>query len=164
MIVFNLACESSHAFEGWFASADDFDSQAQRGLVSCPLCGSARVEKKLHAPRINLGAPQPRAETAKAAEVASPARSDSPNLPVSTGSGLSEEAKDMLRAIAKHVADNTEDVGRSFAEEARKIHYNEVPARGIRGVASREEAQALADEGIEVAQLPFPIIPEKQLN
>jgi hypothetical protein len=159
MIVFNLACEQDHAFEGWFGSADDFESQRQRGLVACPVCMSAQVVKKLHAPRFNLGALAP---AVASSSPASASASTAVALPKPTP-GDDEQTR-MLRALMRHIADNTDDVGTQFAEEARKMHYNEVPVRGIRGVASREEAQALAEEGIEVAQLPFPVVPEKLLN
>jgi hypothetical protein len=174
VIVFNLACENAHPFEGWFGSAGDFQSQQARGLLSCPMCGSENIEKKLHAPRLNFGASAPTsAPTSSSSDTSSAVASNektSPSTEVAVAAPAPADAlandsrSDMLRAMLKHIADNTEDVGRSFAEEARKIHYNEAPARSIRGVASREDAQALADEGIEVAQLPFPVMPEKLLN
>ena len=157
VIVFNLACEQSHAFEGWFGSAADMVTQQTRGLLACPVCGSAQIEKQLSAPRLNLlpaGTAVPHSDGA--IETAAPA---APRTAVALAP---EHAQ--LRELIRHVLENTEDVGQSFPEEARRIHYQEVPARSIRGVASRQEAEALAEEGIAVAQLPFPMIEKSDLN
>jgi len=137
MKVLNLQCSHSHSFEGWFASEDDFRGQLGRGLVECPLCGDTGVTKMLSAPRLNLGAaqPAPRQEVMSAPEAS-----------------LQVEWLKMVR----HVMANTEDVGERFAEEARRIHYGEIEQRGIRGQASREETEALAEEGIAVLPLPIP--------
>jgi hypothetical protein len=136
MKVFDLRCAQGHGFEGWFGSEEDFQSQLARGLVACPLCGDAHVDKLPSAPRLNLGA----SETVPA--VPPKPQADSP------------EAL-WMRAV-RHVLAHTEDVGERFAEEARRIHYGESPTRGIRGRASREDAEALLDEGIEVLALPVP--------
>ena len=137
MKVLNLQCRHAHAFEGWFASEDDFQGQLARGLVECPLCGDAQVTKMPSAPRLNLGA----AEPAKKQEVVS-----APNPQVQAA----------WMELVKQVMANTEDVGERFAEEARKIHYGETEERGIRGQASREETEALLEEGIGVLPLPIP--------
>ncbi len=150
MIVFNLACEQRHAFEGWFGSAADMAAQQERGLLACPVCGSSNIEKQLSAPRLNL-------------------------LPSNSGSGAAPRDATQTHAIMapeqaqlidmmRQVLAATENVGQRFPEEARRIHYKEAPARSIRGVASRQEAEALADEGIEVARLPFPVIDQSELN
>jgi len=147
LIVFNLACEADHRFEGWFASAEDFEAQGRRGLLSCPVCGSSDVRKQLSAPRLNLSsigskdAPQERGDVAMVGP---------------------DQAQ--LAALLRKVIESTEDVGQNFPEEARRIHYKEVPARPIRGLASRDEAKALGEEGIEVAHLPFPVADKSQLN
>ena len=162
MIVFNLACEQSHAFEGWFASAADMAAQQTRGLLACPVCGSAQIEKQLSAPRLNLlpaGAVAPQPEGSEGSTRNLPA----PPAAAGTAITLSPEQA-QLRDIIRHVVENTEDVGQSFPEEARRIHYREVPARSIRGIASRQEAEALAEEGIAVAQLPFPVLEKSGLN
>lgn len=143
MKVLNLQCELHHVFEGWFASEEDYTSQLERGLLACPMCSSTAVSKLPSAPRLNLGAPQPQASaTAKTQEV------------------VSSTAEQALQAawlqVAQRVMAQTEDVGERFAEEARKIHYGEIEERGIRGRASREETEALLDEGIEVLPLPLP--------
>ena len=136
MKVLNLRCADEHAFEGWFASEDDFAAQMARGALACPLCGSKAIERLPSAPRIQVSrhaAPVPEAAS---------------GLPVTVQS-------QWLRAV-RHVMETTEDVGERFAEEARRIHYGEVEERGIRGRASREAAEALREEGIEVMALPLP--------
>lgn len=140
MKVLNLQCRHAHAFEGWFASEDDFQGQLARGLVECPVCGDAEIAKLPSAPRLNLGASEP-APAAKQ-EVMNAA----PNAQLQAA----------WMQLVKQVMANTEDVGERFAEEARKIHYGETEERGIRGQASREETQALLEEGIGVLPLPVP--------
>jgi hypothetical protein len=170
MIVFDLQCEHHHTFEGWFSSSEDFESQQRRGLVECPMCNSKEVVKKLSAPRINLGASAP---VAKATKEHNPGSSAPVKANVSQSSAievqnagpaaLSKEAVQTLEKMqslwlemAQHVIANTEDVGSSFAEEARKIHYNEAPERNIRGHTSADEAAQLRDEGIDVHAFAMP--------
>jgi hypothetical protein len=162
MIVFDLECEHGHTFEGWFGSSDDFESQRTRGLVQCPMCDTQQVSKKLSAPRINLGAAEPvgpKAATQKPSNEITVA----PQHQAQAASKLSPEAAETMQKMqelwvemAKHVVANTEDVGSSFAEEARKIHYKETPDRNIRGVTSADEAAALREEGIDVHAFPLP--------
>ena len=143
MIIYELACAQGHQFEGWFASADDFARQAERALVRCPVCDdehvaivpSARVRVAKHG-----GAGGPAAAPAEA-----PA-----SAPAEAVAGMPPELVRRLREVIKA----TEDVGRRFPDEARKIHYDEVPARAIRGQASHEEAESLREEGIEFTSLP----------
>jgi hypothetical protein len=137
MKVLNLQCAHGHGFEGWFASNEAFETQLAGGLVSCPICGDTAIAKLLTAPRLNLGSPKPPAETPGTPAVAS-----------------SPEAR-WMRAVREVMA-KTEDVGERFADEARKMHYGEAEERGIRGQATREEAQTLLDEGISVFTLPIP--------
>jgi hypothetical protein len=137
MKVLNLQCPHEHAFEGWFASEDDFQGQLARGLVECPMCGATEIQKLPSAPRINLGA---RREEPKGDVVAAP----------------NADLQAAWLKMVHHVMANTEDVGERFAEEARKIHYGESDERGIRGQASREETEALLEEGIGVLPLPIP--------
>ena len=137
MIIFDLTCAHGHRFEGWFASADDFERQAKAVMVRCPVCDDASVVRvpsaKVHVGRATVDAPraaeQPEAETV---------------------TGLPDELISKLREIVR----NTENVGRRFPEEARKIHYEEVPPRPIRGQASKDDADALREEGIDFASLP----------
>ncbi len=121
MKVFNLSCDNEHPFEGWFASADDFDRQQEARLVECPVCGSHAVRKLLSAPRINKGAVAPQEKQ-----------------PVAMPNDAAMQT--MLLQMARHIQANTEDVGERFPEEARRIHYEEAPKRSIRGLASREDA------------------------
>jgi hypothetical protein len=155
MIVFNLACEHDHLFEGWFASADDMASQKARGLLSCPMCSSTQVEKQLSAPRLNLLPSVPDHAPAKAT-----GQSSSGQTPHAM---MAPQQAEMLAMLRKMV-ESTEDVGSKFPEEARRIHYKETEARSIRGVASQKEAAALAEEGIAVTQLPFPVVDKSELN
>jgi hypothetical protein len=138
MKVLNLQCSHQHGFEGWFGSEDDFQGQLERGLVECPICGDTAVTKLPSAPRLNLGASEPQ-----------PAKQD-----VVTTADPALQAKWLQ--MVRHVLANTEDVGERFAEEARRIHYGESEERSIRGQASKEETEALLDEGIGVLPLPIP--------
>jgi hypothetical protein len=143
MIIFELSCAHGHRFEGWFASGEEFARQQERGLVTCPVCDDAHVER-LPSARVSIakGAARDNAPPAEATEERSPVSDAAVGLPA--------EAVAKLRELVR----NTENVGRRFPEEARKIHYQEVPPRAIRGQASREEAKALTDEGIEFTSLP----------
>jgi hypothetical protein len=147
MKVLDLKCAHQHVFEGWFASEDDFQSQMGRGLVTCPMCGDATIEKQLSAPRLNFGATAPEADVGPALRPA-PASMDA-------AMGASQLQAMWLKAMREVVA-RTEDVGEQFAEVARQIHHGQAPERGIRGRTSPEEAAALLDEGIAVMPLMLP--------
>ena len=136
MIVFELICRDQHRFEGWFASADDFSVQRTRGLLECPVCGGAHVEKL------------PTAKIRKQAESVPAVQADTIKP--------RELAHARVARIIDYVLTHTEDVGKGFVEEARKIHYHEVPHRNIRGVATRAQAEDLREEGIPVFSLPVP--------
>jgi len=148
MKVLNLQCRHGHAFEGWFASHDDYASQRERGLLTCPVCNDAEVSKLPSAPRLNLGHAAPEVAPVTPAAAPSPAPGTTPALP--------QELQAAMLKMVRHVMANTEDVGAKFAEEARKIHYGESDHRNIRGQASREETEALLEEGIDVLPLPVP--------
>jgi len=137
MKVFNLRCGQQHVYEGWFASEDDFISQQESGILACPLCGDTEAVRLPNAPRLKVS---------RHAAPAEPARSETTDMTLQS---------QWLRAV-RHVLNSTEDVGERFAEEARRIHYGEVEERGIRGKATREDAEALREEGIEVMALPIP--------
>jgi hypothetical protein len=141
MKVLNLRCAHGHPFEGWFASEDDFQSQFERGLVECPMCANKAITKLPTAPRLNVSGARAPAVSSEAPVAASPESMTTQSM--------------WLRAV-QHVMATTDDVGEQFAEEARRIHYGEVEERGIRGQASREDALALQEEGIEVMSLPVP--------
>ena len=129
MIVLNLTCGIGHCFEAWFASAEAFDEQVAGGLVCCPQCQDTAVARLPSAPHVRRGQPQPVAATAP------------------------EQA---MREALERLAREAEDVGQRFPEEARRIHYEEVPARSIRGQASVADTLELLDEGIAVLPLPVP--------
>jgi hypothetical protein len=142
MIIFDLTCARAHRFEGWFASADDIVRQKDAGLLRCPICDDAAISVVPSA-KVRVG----RGEPARAPVPAAPATE---NAEAAQTAGMPREVIDKLREIVR----NTENVGRRFPEEARRIHYEETPARAIRGQASKEEADALREEGIEFASLP----------
>jgi len=145
MIVFELACAAGHRFEGWFASADEFARQAGDAMVRCPVCDTAEVVRIPSARvRVGTGAAVKRTRKTK------PDPAPDPEAMTDAIAGVTPENLAKLRELIR----NTENVGRRFPEEARKIHYEEVPARTIRGQASREETEALEEEGIEVSSLP----------
>lgn len=142
MIVFDLLCGGGHRFEGWFSSADDFAAQKSRGIVGCPVCGSQGVERVPSATRFNTGAVQ-------ASQPAVPVEPSGRKDPLALAQILYSRMLDDLLT-------KTEDVGREFPAEARRIFYEEVPSRAIRGIATEEEHDALLDEGVPVARLPVP--------
>ncbi len=151
MIVYDLRCPLNHTFEGWFDSGAEFDRQLQALLVRCPVCDDAEVVR-LPTAKVSVrkgGAKTRRAE--RTAPAAAPAAAGPVAAPA-TGAvaGLPADLVAALREIVR----STEDVGQRFPEEARRIHYEETPARAIRGQASTEEAEALAEEGIDFASLP----------
>ena len=135
MIIFDLLCSQGHSFEGWFASNAEFTRQKGAKLVHCPVCDDGHVERRPSA-KVKRGgrAPKQVAETPQHEAI----------------DGLPAELVAKLRDAVR----NAEDVGERFPEEARKIHYDEIPARAIRGRASRQEAEALTEEGIEFSSLP----------
>lgn len=147
MIVFDLLCGDGHRFEGWFGSAGDFSEQKRSRLLSCPVCGADDVERVPSAARLNLGAVEPAAKTTESV----PERTESTD-----GKDPFAIAQILYSQMLDQLISNTEDVGNRFPEEARRIHYQEAPARGIRGQATQEEHEALLEEGIEVARFPIP--------
>lgn len=134
MIHFSLHCDHDHDFEGWFRSNDDFDAQAEQHLVTCPVCGSYKVEKALMAPSVSTGRQKEKIAVAMSKMVTE------------------------LKEIAQKVRENADYVGSDFAEEARKIHFGEVEKRGIYGEATGEEVKSLLDDGVDV--MPLPVFPE----
>ena len=137
MIVFNLSCSHGHEFDGWFRSAEDFDRQAQNVMVECPLCGDTHITKQLSAPRLNMGA-------SNVAPASPPVTGPQEVMPASMMPGLQEH---MLQQFKAFVRANTENVGKQFAETARRMHYGEENHRNIRGRVSPDEAMALSEIG-----------------
>ena len=138
MINFNLICEGDHEFDGWFSSSDDFDAQVKRGLLTCPICDSAKISKSLMSPSVTTGRQKEKVALA--------------NM-----TATQKEVVDQLKTLRNKMTEGAEDVGRRFPEEARKIHYGETEKRGIYGEANREEVTSLVEEGVEIVPLPtFP--------
>jgi hypothetical protein len=140
VIQYSLHCENAHSFDAWFKSAAAFDEQQARGIVTCAVCGSHAVSKALMAPAV--------------------ARSGSEKMSLSSGHPDVVKFREMVRAYRQKVMSEADYVGDKFAEEARKIHFEEVEARGIYGEATRDEVVALAEEGIAFS--PLPDLPEEQ--
>ncbi|WP_342618166.1 DUF1178 family protein [Rhodoferax sp. GW822-FHT02A01] len=142
MKVLDLQCSHGHTFEGWFASEDDYLSQSQRGMVQCPLCGDASVQKKLSAPRLNLSTQRLEKTT---------------EVEMVNGAQPNQALMEAWLELSRKLIAQTQDVGDQFAEEARKMHYGEKEERAIRGKTTLDEARALLDEGIDV--LPMLLSP-----
>ncbi len=162
MIRYSLACERGHAFESWFASSSAYDRQAKRGLVACPACGSTKVEKAIMAPRL---ARSDKAIDVPAAMPAPPAASAAPPAPqaaepVAMISPQERELRTKLKELRDHLVKNSENVGRKFPEQARKMHYGEIEHRSIYGEASPQEAKELYEEGVEFH--PLPVLPDER--
>ena len=160
MIRYALTCDKGHDFESWFQTSAAFDKQSKRGLVTCPQCGSAKVEKAIMAPRISSTAKkrQPSTEApVSAPEAATPAPSPAQ---VAMISPQERELRSKLKELRDHLVKNADNVGTKFPEEARKMHYGEIEHRSIYGVASPEEAKELSEEGIEFH--PLPILPDER--
>jgi hypothetical protein len=157
MIRYALICEKGHEFESWFADSTAFDKQAKKKLVTCPLCGSAKVQKALMTPRL-AGSRKRKAAEPHAEAPAGPSAPE--KAPVAMISPQEQEIRAKLKELREHLTKNADDVGHKFPEEARKMHYGEIEHRSIYGVASPEEAKDLAEEGIEFH--PLPILPDER--
>lgn len=153
MIIYDLSCDNKHHFEGWFRSPEDFDTQIERHLVRCPQCDSANVRRIPSAVAIG-GHLEPVGSDGASGEVAR--TGTTALMPAST------HVAAVYRQFVQAIISDSEDVGTSFADEARKIHYNEAPERSIRGQVTPDECEALRDEGIDVLHLPA--FKEEDLN
>ena len=163
MIRYSLICERRHEFEIWFKNSADYDAQQKRKLVSCPACGSAKVEKALMAPSLGRGTKKGAPMSAPAPEAAAPAEAPvaaEPKTPVAMISPQEREFRAKLKELRDHLTKNAENVGGKFPEEARKMHYGEIEHRSIYGEASPKEAKELADEGVEFH--PLPMLPDER--
>ncbi len=136
MISFNLICTDDHEFEGWFRNSADFDKQAKKKLIECPVCGDTGIEKSLMAPAVGAKSEVQATRIEKA--------------------GQAKKLRKMLGEVRDYVETNFDDVGDEFPDEARKIYYGESEERPIYGNASEDEAQDLAEEGVPVGRLPWP--------
>lgn len=155
MIRYALHCDRDHQFESWFQSSSAYDSQVKRKLVTCPICGSAKIDKAIMAPRIvgkkGRATPPPEPATTTAPEAA-------PSGPTSLMMAQERELRAKLKELRDHIVKNADNVGERFANEARAMHYGDKEHRPIYGEASPDEAKSLIDEGIEVS--PLPTLPE----
>lgn len=165
MIRYTLHCAKDHDFESWFANSAAFDKQKKRGLVTCPVCGSPKVEKAIMAPRLARTAvvaaeppqaPPPEPPSAAVGPMPAPAAG---KAPVAMMSPPERELRQKLKELRDHVTKHANYVGGKFPEEARKMHYGEIEHRSIYGEASAEDAKALHEEGIEFH--PLPILPDE---
>jgi len=139
VISFALVCEKDHDFDGWFSSSEDFDKQSKRGLVSCPVCGTTKIHKSLMAPAVSTGRKKDQ-------------------MAVATVDAAKREVFAQMKKMRDQITENSEDVGKRFPEEARKIHYGETEERGIYGEATRDDVESLLDEGVSIA--PMPVLPD----
>jgi hypothetical protein len=153
MIRYSLRCDKDHAFESWFQSSSAYDSQVKRKLVSCPVCGSAKVDKAIMAPRIVGKKGRDRAALPVEAAAETPTAESTPLM-----MAQERELRAKIKELRDHIVKNADNVGERFPNEARKMHYGDIEHRPIYGEASPEEAKALIDEGVEVA--PLPVLPE----
>ena len=149
MVVYNLLCKKKHQFEGWFPSFEDYQKQAEKKLISCPTCGSKRVEKVPHACAVHVKKDPP-------APVKKPARKPEPPQATEPAPPSPTEVKEMLLHVHHYIKQNFEDVGSRFAEEARQIHRGQSEERPIHGTATPQETTELAEEGVPFVTLPKP--------
>jgi hypothetical protein len=158
MIRYSLICDRKHDFEIWFKNSADYDKQAKRGLVSCPACGSTKVEKALMAPALGHGGKKKAAARADAAPPEAAAANEATSPVVM--SPQESELRAKLKELREHLTKNADNVGTKFPEEARKMHYGEIEHRSIYGEASPKDAKELHEEGIEFH--PLPVLPDER--
>jgi hypothetical protein len=159
MKVYNLACPLNHQFEGWFSSEEDFSSQKERSILCCPMCDSVEISRMPSAPYIGGKGHSHGHSSFDALEKAAvnmPSTNDTMHLSSEKKVLFQEKMQAMMLHVVREIMEKTENVGESFAEEARKIHYKESPERSIRGVTTVDQVAELMDEGIEVYSLPVP--------
>jgi hypothetical protein len=171
MIKYSLRCDHGHAFDSWFQDSASFDKQAKRGLVSCPMCDSVKVEKSIMAPQIprkgrtaEQRAGEEKVQRAAARQKKAEGTTVATAVPATTPAAeplLMAQEKELLvklKELRDHIKANADNVGDQFPEQARKMHYGEIEHRPIYGDASPTEAKALIEEGVEV--MPMPVLPE----
>ena len=155
MIHYKLRCAAAHEFEGWFQDSAGFDKLAQAGLVECTVCGSTQVERALMAPAVVSSRKKAKPPAPPSGTAAPEAPPPAPTGPQMAAGPIPAQLVAMLQRLRTEVEKSCDYVGKDFAEEARKIHNGEAEARGIYGEASDAEAEALAEDGIDVARLPW---------
>ena len=150
MIHYELRCSQAHSFDGWFKDSKTFEKQAEMGLIECPECGGTKVERALMAPAVSKREASPVVAPEPQAEVLPPAAPDKATI-----ARMPAQMLALLQKMRAEVEKSCDYVGLSFAEEARKMHRGESESRPIYGETSQEQAESLADEGIEVAKIPW---------
>lgn len=164
MIRYSLVCEAEHGFESWFRDSEAFSDQSETGLITCPQCGSANVRKSMMAPALarkgDRGAVPPEPSAPSQETAARESTASEPTAPVALVSEKEREIHALMRAVKQYVEAHSDDVGRQFPDEARRMHAGEIEKRAIRGEARPGEVAALIEEGIQV--LPIPILPEER--
>jgi hypothetical protein len=169
MIRYALACDEGHAFESWFANSATYDRQVKRGLVSCPVCNSTKVEKAIMAPRVagtksrgDASMSAPMSEAPASSQPSAPPESPEANVPapVVMMSSQEREFRRELKELREHLTRNADYVGRRFPEEARRMHYGEVQRRSVYGEATPDQAKELHEEGVEFH--PLPVLPDER--
>ena len=156
MILFALRCAGGHEFEGWFRDNAAYDRQSGRGLVSCPECGSTKVEKALMAPRLGRST-KGESERAPAPTPTQAEEAPSPSAPETAADQppTPGQVRHALQVLRRHIERHYENVGPKFAQEARRIHKGEAAVRGIYGEATPSDTEKLLEEGIEIASIPW---------
>lgn len=169
MIRYALACDDGHEFESWFPSSASYDAQAAGGFVSCPVCGSAKVEKRMMAPSLGRRGALDKGASDKEAQIREPAFTPSeaaPALPAPAPQPMALMSerdmaiRAMMRAVREHVTKTADYVGPTFADEARKMHYGDIEHRSIYGESTPDDTRALIEEGIEIH--PLPTMPDER--
>ena len=156
MILYRLRCAKGHEFESWFKDSKSYERQERKSLIGCAVCGEAKVERALMAPRLGTGGKRVEVEM-PAADAPAPApapSSEQQQQMAALAKHMPKELREALLKVRAEVEKNCEHVGDKFAEEARKIHNGETPDRHIYGETTMEEARELAEEGVDVAPLP----------
>lgn len=159
MIKYALVCARAHEFESWFRDSAAFDTQARRGLIACPMCGSVNVAKAIMSPAISAARKKERQIDVAAAAPPADA-SDQPPAPVALLDERHRRLRAMIREVRADIMEKSDNVGRRFPQEARRIHGGEAPPRSIYGEASGEEIQELLEDGVKI--LPMPRLPEER--
>jgi hypothetical protein len=151
MIHYQLRCDQDHEFDGWFNDSAGFERQARRGLIECPACGATKVRRALMAPAVSTREPPAAKPPVPVQQVLPPAPAPVP----AAGMPIPARMIAMLQRMRAEVEKNCDYVGPAFAEEARKIHRGEAEQRGIYGETTPDEAETLADEGIDIHSIPW---------
>jgi hypothetical protein len=150
VIRYTLSCQEGHGFESWFRDSAAFDTQRQKGIVTCPVCGTSAVDRAIMAPQV---ARRDRGPAAEDAHASAPA-------PMALAAPQDRELRAKLKALREALTKDSADVGERFADEARRMHLGESEHRSIHGKASAEDARSLVEEGIEI--FPLPVLPDER--